>query len=107
MSHWFSRFLRPRVANPTQGNTQFVKGDIFDPGAEVFATESTVGDPAYVTRVFPQWNFTPLEVYQPPMVFQALSLPQDPYQGFPYGGMQPTGLIPSQEYPDVEGSYFQ
>lgn len=100
-------FTRKRYANPTQGNTQFVKGDIFDPGAEVFATESTVADPVYITRVFPQWNFTPLEAYQPPMVFQNLALPDDPMQGYPYGGLSQTGLIEPSDYPDVEGNYFE
>jgi hypothetical protein len=99
-------FTRPRVPNPTQGNTQFVKGNLFTPGAEIFATESKVGDPMYVTRVFPQWNFTPLEVYQTPMVFQSLSLPGAPPQGFPFGGMRSTNLIHPEDYPDVEGDYF-
>jgi hypothetical protein len=99
-------FTRRRVTNPTQGNTQFVKGEIFDPGAEVFATESTVGDPMYVTRVFPQWNFTPMEVYQAPMVFQSLTLPDNPPQGFPYGGMRSTNLMHPEDYPNIQGDYF-
>jgi hypothetical protein len=60
----------------------------------------------FVTRVFPQWNFTPLEVYQTPMVFQSLSLPDAPPQGFPFGGMRSTNLIHPEDYPDVEGDYF-
>lgn len=103
---FLSLFTRPRHPNPSQGNTQFVKGEIFDPGAEVFATESKVGDPIYVTRVFPQWNFTPLQVYQTPMVFQALSLPDAPPQGFPFGGMRSTNLIQQDELPDVQGDYW-
>jgi hypothetical protein len=103
---FLSFFTRPRVSNPTQGNTQFVAGEIFDPGAEVFATESTVGDPVYVTRVFPQWNFTPLDVYQGTMVFQALSLPADLPAGFPFGGMRSTNLIAPTDYPDVTGDYW-
>jgi hypothetical protein len=103
---FFSLFTRKRHPNPTQGNTQFVQGDIFDPGAEVFATESIVGDPIYVTRVFPQWNFTPLEVYQTPMVFQALSLPANLPAGFPFGGMRSTNLIQSNDLPDVPGDYW-
>jgi len=103
---FLSLFTRPRVSNPTQGNTQFVPGADFSPGAEMFATESLVGDPAYVTRVFPQWNFTPLEVFQTPMVFQALSLPADLPQGFPFGGMRSTNLIQPGDYPDVPGDYW-
>jgi hypothetical protein len=103
---FLSFFTRPRHANPTQGNTQFVAGEIFDPGAEAFATESTVGDPVYVTRVFPQWNFTPLEVYQGQMVFQELSLPADLPAGFPFGGMRSTNLIEPGDYPDVSGDYW-
>jgi hypothetical protein len=103
---FLSFFTRPRHANPTQGNTQFVSGVVFDPGAEVFSTESTVGDPVYVTRVFPQWNFTPLEVYQTQMVFQELSLPADLPAGFPFGGMRSTNLIAPGDYPDVSGDYW-
>jgi hypothetical protein len=101
-----SHFLKPRVSNPTNGNFQFVPGIIFDPGAEAFAAESVVADPAYVTRVFPQWNFTPLQVVQSPMVFQALSLPDYPPSGFPFGGMRSTGLINDSDYPNVTGDYF-
>ena len=104
---FLSFFTRPRHPNPTQGNTQFVKGHIFDPGAEVFSTESTVGDPAYTMTVFPQWNFTPLQVYQgAPLVWQALSLPDAPPQGFPFGGMRSTNLMNPADYPNIEGDYF-
>jgi hypothetical protein len=104
---FLSFFTKPRIANPTQGNTQFVKGHIFDPGAEVWATESTVADPAYTLTVFPQWNFTPLQVYQgSPMVFQSLALPDYPMQGFPFGGMLSTGLMHPEDYPNIEGDYF-
>jgi hypothetical protein len=99
-------FTRPRITNPTQGNTQFVQGADFSPGAEMFATESIVGDPLYVTTVYPQWNFTPMEVYQSPMVFQELSLPAALPQGFPYGGMQSQSLLRAGDYPDVEGEYY-
>jgi hypothetical protein len=103
---FLSFFTKKRIPNPTQGNTQFVKGYIFDPGAEVWSTESRVGDPAYVTRVFPQWNFQPLQVFQAPMVFQALSLPTAPPQGYPFGGLQDTGLIDQDNLPDVAGTYY-
>lgn len=99
-------FTRKRIPNPTQGNTQFVHGMIFDPGAEAWATESTVGNPQYTLRVFPQWNFTPLEVYQVPMVFQTLSLPDYPAAGFPFGGVQSHGLMHDSNYPDVQGDYW-
>lgn len=99
-------FLRKRIPNPTQGNTQFVHGIVFDPGAEAWATESTVGDPIYVTRVFPQWNFVPMECYQTEMVFQALSLPDYPAAGVPFGGVLSTNLMHEGDYPDVQGDYF-
>lgn len=99
-------FMRKRIPNPTQGNTQFVEGITFSPGAEGFGTVSTVGDPRYLIRVYPQWNFTPLEVLQTPMVFQALSLPADLPAGFPFGGVQREGLIDGSEYPDVQGDYY-
>lgn len=99
-------FLRKRVSNPTQGNIRFIPGIVFDPGAEAFGTESSVGDPRYNIRVFPQWNFTPLEVEQVPMVFQALSLPGAAQQGFPFAGMRSTSLMHSSDYPDLEGDYF-
>ena len=99
-------FTRKRIPNPSQGNTQFVHGIIFDPGAEAWGTESKVGNPQFTLRVFPQWNFTPLEVYQIPMVFQALALPDYPAAGFPFGGVLSAGLMHSDEYPDVEGDYF-
>jgi hypothetical protein len=103
---FLSFFTRPRVANPTAGNMQFVKGDLFTPGAEIFAAEPTVTDPAFITTVFPQWNFTPLEVSQTTMVFQDLALPTAPPQGFPFGGMRNTGLMHPEEYPDISGDYF-
>jgi hypothetical protein len=103
---FFNLFTRKRHRNPTQGNIHFVKGAVFSPGAEVFAAESKVGDPLYTLTVFPQWNFTPLEVYQTPMVFQALSLPANLPAGFPFGGMRSTNLIQPEDYPDVEGNYW-
>jgi hypothetical protein len=99
-------FLRKRIPNPTQGNTQFVEGITFSPGAEGWGTESTVGDPRYTLRVFPQWNFEPMLVYQTPMVFQALSLPVEPPAGFPFGGVRREGLINEADYPDVQGDYY-
>jgi hypothetical protein len=103
---FLSIFQRKRIPNPTQGNIQFVQGDVFNPGAENFAAEPTVGDPIYYATVFPQWNFRPLEIYQPEMVFQALSLPPYPPQGFPFGGILQTNLIDPEDYPDVEGDYY-
>lgn len=100
-------FNRKRIPNPTQGNTQFVHGLVFDPGAEAWATESTVGDPVYLTRVFPQWNFTPLDISPGShMVFQQLSLPADPAAGIPFGGVQSEGLISESVYPNVNGEFY-
>ena len=99
-------FTRKRIPNPTQGNTQFVHGIVFDPGAEAWSTESLVADPQYTLRVFPQWNFSPLQVYQSPMVFQSLSLPGNPAAGFPFGGVLSEGLMHEDQYPDVQGDYF-
>lgn len=99
-------FLRRRHPNPTQGHVRFVSGLVFDPGAEVFAPEQTVGDPLYNIRVYPQWNFFSFEVEQPPMVFQALSLPGYPQAGFPFAGIRSAALMHDSDYPDVEGDYF-
>ena len=101
-----SFFTRRRHPNPTQGNTQFVQADTFLPGAEGFSAESIVGDPLYMTRVFPQWNFFSFEVTQVPMVFQELSLPGAPPQGFPFGGMRSTNLISPDQYPEIQGDYW-
>jgi hypothetical protein len=88
------------------GHTAFVHGLVFDPGAEAWATESTVGDPLYTLRVFPQWNFNSFEALQTPMNFQALSLPPQLPAGIPFGGVLSTGLIHDSNYPDVEGDYW-
>lgn len=99
-------FLRKRIPNPTQGNSAFIHGVVFDPGAEAFGVVSTVGDPLFVTRVFPQWNFASFEATQPEMAFQALSLPQALPAGFPFGGVLSEGLIHEDSYPDVSGDYW-
>lgn len=105
LSTWF---LRKRIPNPTQGNTMFVHGIVFDPGAEAWATESTVGDPQYNLRVFPQWNFQTLEIAPgSDMVFQSLALPADPAAGNPFGGVKSAGLIPDSIYPNVDGDFYQ
>lgn len=101
-----SLFTRPRITTPHQGNTQFIQGDVFNPGAESFGTVSAVADPLYELRVYPQWNFTPLAVYQSPMVFQELALIPNLPQGFPFGGMRSTNLMHESDYPDVTGDYF-
>jgi hypothetical protein len=103
---FFNVFTRPRYSSVESGTINHVQGDTFDPGAEAFGTLSTIGDPLYELRVFPQWNFTPLEVYQSPMVFQELSLPADLPAGYPFGGMRSTNLIHESDYPDVTGDYF-
>lgn len=99
-------FTRPRIPNPTQGHTVFVHGIVFDPGAEAWSPESTVGNPTYSPLVFPQWNFSPMEGLQSPMVFQQLSLPDYPAAGFPFGGVLSEGLMHESDYPDIEGDYF-
>jgi hypothetical protein len=99
-------FLRKRIPNPTQGNTQFVHGVIFDPGAEAWATESTVGDPLYDSRVYRQWNFSTMDPTQIEMSFQALSLPDAAPAGFAYGGVTAEGLIHELDYPDLSGDYW-
>ena len=99
-------FTRRRIANPSSGNHVFVHGIIFDPGAEAWSPESTVGNPLYTPTVFPQWNFTTMEAFQTPMVFQALSLPDYPAPGFPFGGVLSEGLLHEGELPDVQGDYF-
>lgn len=99
-------FLRKRVPNPTQGNTQFVHGIVFDPGAEAWATESKVGDPLFTLRVFPQWNFMTMDPTQEEMVFQQLSLPNQAPAGFPFGGVLSEGLIHETDYPELSGDYW-
>jgi hypothetical protein len=99
-------FLRKRIPNPTSGNTVFVHGLVFDPGAEAWATESTVGDPIYSLRVFPQWNFQTFECLQPEMVFQTLTLPPQLPAGFPFGGVLSAGLMHENDYPDIAGDYW-
>jgi hypothetical protein len=104
---FLSTFLKPRIKVGTQPKNTYVQGEVFNAGAEVFAYETTVGNPTYLNRVFPQWNFTPLEVFQPPMNAQLLALPPSGPQGFAYGGMQPTGLMDPASYPDIAGDYYQ
>lgn len=103
---FLSTFLKPRIRKGFEPNT-YVPGDWFDPGAERFAyVPDTATTPDFLTRVFPQWNFTPLEVTQPEQVFQYLALPPSLPQGFPFGGFQTTGLIDQSDYPDVSGDYY-
>lgn len=99
-------FLKKRTPNPTQGNTQFVHGVVFDPGAEAWGTESTVGDPLFNMVVFPQWNFSTIDPTQVEMAFQTLSLPDQQPAGFAYGGVTSEGLIHELEYPDLQGDYW-
>lgn len=99
-------FLKKRTPNPTQGHTQFVHGVVFDPGAEAWATESTVGDPLFNMVVFPQWNFGTMDPTQVEMAFQTLSLPDQQPAGFAYGGVTSEGLIHELEYPDLQGDYW-
>jgi hypothetical protein len=99
-------FLRKRIPNPTQGNSAFVHGVVFDPGAEAFGVVSTVGDPLFDIRVLPQFNFATMDPTQVEMAFQALSLPQALPAGFPFGGVLSEGLIHEGDYPDVSGDFW-
>ena len=107
---WLSQFLKPRIhrASAKQGPLErYVPGDVFNPGAESFAYEpTTTTTPDFISRVFPQWNFTPLRVTQPEMNLQLLTLPPSPPQGFVFGGFQGTGLIDPSDYPSISGDEY-
>jgi hypothetical protein len=101
-------FTKPRTKLGAGPLNSYVPGELFDPGAERFAYEpTTTTTPDFITRVYPQWNFTPLKVTQPEMNIQYLSLIPDGPQGFPYGGFQPTGLIDPSDYPDISGTFYE
>ena len=110
MAGFLASFLKPRITSghAKQGPLdRFVMGDVFDPGAEKYVYEpTTTTTPDFLTRVFPQWNFTPLRVYQPEMNLQLLALPPSLPTGFAYGGFQVTGLIPPAEYPSISGDEY-
>ena len=110
MAGWFRNFLKPRIAysGPKQGPLdRYVPGDVFNPGAESFAYEPTTATtPNFWTKVYPQWNFTPLRVFQPEMNLQLLTLPPSPPFGFPFGGMQTTPLIAESDYPSISGDEY-
>lgn len=85
-----------------------VQGEIFTPGAMGFSyvplTDST---PRFDPLVNPWHRFTPLRVYQPPMTFQFLAVPNNPPQGYPYIGIQPpASLIDPSMYPSIMGDYY-
>jgi len=103
-----SKLFSTRIKTRDNAPNTYVAGDLFDAGAENFAYEPlTATTPNFWTRVYPQWNFTPLQVTQPEMDLQLLTLPPSPPQGFPFGGFQPTGLIDPTQYPDISGDYYQ
>ena len=107
---WLRSILKPRIisGHPKQGPLdRYVPGDVFNPGAESFAYEpTTTTTPDFLTRVYPQWNFTPLRVTQPEMNLQLLTLPPSPPQGFVYGGFQGTPLIKASDYPSISGDEY-
>jgi hypothetical protein len=109
-NHHGSRNTRAWVRGGGSGNIAFVKGDVFQPGADVYAYKSTLKDPRFDITVLPAQNFASLKVLQPPMVWNGLALPVSPPQGYPYGGMTFTNLMLAKDYPDVPflepGTYF-
>lgn len=109
-NHHGSRNARPWVRGGGSGNVAFVKGDVFQPGADVFAYKSTLTDPRFDITVLPAQNFAALQVYQPAMAWNGLALPQSPPQGYPFGGPTFTELMQSKDYPDIgmiePGNYF-
>ena len=109
-NHHGARTNRPWVRGGGSGNVAFVKGDVFQPGADVYAYKSTLKDPAFDLTVLPAQNFRSLQVYQPPMLWQGLALPMSPPQGYPFGGVTFTDLMQAKDYPDVPliepGNYF-
>ena len=107
---FLSSFLKPRIQHkgvkfgPLD---RYIKGEVFDPGAEKYAyLPTTTTTPDFLTRVYPQWNFTPLRVFQPEMNFQLLALPPSLPEGFVFGGFQTTGLIPPADYPNISGDEY-
>lgn len=109
-NHHGPRNLRPWVRGGGSGNVAFVKGDVFQPGADVFAFKNTLTDPRFDITTLPAQNFASLQVYQPAMLWQGLALPMSPPQGYPFGGVSFTDLMQAKDYPDVPllepGNYF-
>jgi len=106
--HFLNLFTRPRYKAPLHQGAPFshIKGDVIGPGVEVFSYESTVSDPSYVTKVFPQWNFQTLPVYQHAMAFQVLSIPANPLAGMPFGETSNNSLIEATQYPNVNDPFY-
>lgn len=63
---------------------RYAEGDLFDPGAQRLVFERTYAD-AVVSVLGAGDNAGMLEVMQPPMVWQNLTLPFEPLQGTPAG----------------------
>lgn len=109
-NHHGSRNTRPWVRGGGSGNVAFVKGDVFIPGADVYAFKNTLADPRFDITTLPAQNFPSLQVYQPAMLWQGLALPMSPPQGYPFGGTQFSDLMQQKDYPDVPllepGNYF-
>lgn len=100
-------FARKRVVTERLAVNHYVKGETLCPGAETYSYVSTVADPIFLNRVFPQWNFSSFGSNQPQLALQYLALPSDPPAGWAYGGMQQYGLISPAQYPDVQGDFYE
>lgn len=109
-NHHGPRTLRPWVRGGGSGQVAFVKGDVFQPGGEVWAYKSTLSDPRFDITTLPAQNFRSYQVYQPAMLWNGLALPESPPQGYPFGGMVFTDLMQAKDYPDLPqlepGNYF-
>ena len=102
-------FTRPRVKTNATGDApfRFVHGDLLIPGAEVWSyVPTTASTPTYSPYVNRLYNFNTAPATQPPMDFQVLSLPPNPFMGNPFGNMHPDGLIAPTQYPNVKGQFY-
>lgn len=105
--NFFTR-LRLKPKHHVGAPFSFTEGDVFQPGGEVWAYRPELADPAFTTKVFPQWNFPTLSPFQGGgLDFQVLAIPSNPPQGFAFGGPTGTPMISPDQYPDIEGNYYQ
>jgi len=71
------------------------QGEIFTPGAPVFAFDQLFSNPVFLYH----GTGTPvkeLKVFEGPQVYQGLALPTNAYQGVPVGVLALQGLIDSE-----------
>lgn len=89
-------FARPKISHPDAPDFYaYSQGDIFTGGAETLALHRKFSDPLFNIRgggVIPAMQFREL---QPPQVVVSYTVPNSPYQGFPFGTMALQGLIDS------------